>query len=122
MTQSNTTFFICLFILSLVVGGCFSFVAERYFVLGDFILSSMIFTLNILVWKKIIKMLIMANTKYSSVISLLFVGKIIILICSVWFMIGVFSIGSIMSAYVMVLSALLMSASLQTNKIGYSNG
>ena len=106
--------------LSLIGSGYF-FLAGG---LGDFVLSSMIFTINVLIWKKLIKMLITASmeSKHSTVISLLFTGKIVILLCSVWWMLGVFSIGAIMSAYVMVLSALLMSAKLQTNKMGYSNG
>ena len=120
MNHSNSTFFICLFALSIMVGGYFAFAGG----MGDFVLSSMIFTINILVWKRLVGMLITASvhSKNSGIISLLFTGKVVILLCSIWWMLGAFSIGAIISSYVMVLSALLMSTGFQTHKMEYSNG
>ena len=120
MNHQNNTFFTILFLTSLMAGMGMFFIGE----IESFILATMIFAINTLVWKHLVHMLIVSNTTgtHSPVISLLFSGKIIILLCSVWWMISTFSILSVMTSYVVVLFSLLLSYGFKQNKVGFSHG
>jgi|GEM_PF-3622715 len=106
MNFSVQKFFSILLVQSCIVGLIFA----AFGGLGDFVLSTLFFALNALVWVRLVQLLIAASTKesMSPVIGLLFTGKTVILLCSLWYLLGMLSVGAIVASNIVVVFSLVM--------------
>ena len=106
------------FSILLLQSSIFAIVFASFGGVRDFVLSVMFFSINALIWVHLVQMLIAASTKesMSPVLGLLFTGKTVILLCSVWFLLGMLSIGSIVAGNIVVVFSLIFCFLLQSKQ------
>ena len=111
MNFSVQKFFSILLVQSVIFGAVFA----CFYGLWDFILSVMFFSLNALLWVQLVQLLISESIKetISPVVGLLFTGKTIILLCSVWFLLGILSVQSIVAGNIVAVFSLIICFLLQ---------
>jgi len=114
MNFSTKKYFSTLLVQSIIFGAVFA----CFYGLWDFVLSVMFFSLNALLWVQLVQMLISEGTKesMSPVVGFLFTGKTVILLCCVWFLLGMLSVQSIVAGNMVVVFSLIVYSLLQNRQ------